>query len=278
MYKKIDLYNNISSQASKLVEMASRVKKNSYKTKLITITSGKGGVGKSTITSNLALLLSQKDYKVAVLDADIGLANMQVLFDVKPQYSFFDYIEGKISLKETITKTPYNNISLFAGVSSSSYSSFKNSFVFSNFIDDILALNSFDFLLVDTGAGLNDYVKEFLAISDNILAITSMDPSALTDVYALMKMLSLNKSKLMLCFNHTKTYQSGENISNSLISLAKKNSLKSDFMVKYLGNISSCSNIATTSRLRRVFANEFKNDEITLQMELVLRNLLLNIE
>ncbi|QKF72593.1 polar flagellar biogenesis regulatory protein FlhG [Aliarcobacter faecis] len=272
------MYNNISLQASKLVELANRVKKNSYKTKIVTITSGKGGVGKSTITSNLAILLSKKGYKVAVLDADIGLANLQVLFDVKPQNSFFDYIEGKCSLQQTITKTPYENIYLFAGISSFEYSSFKNSFVFSNFVKDILSLDSFDFLLVDTGAGLNDYVKEFLAISDNILAITSTDPSALTDVYALMKMLSLNKRKLMLCFNHTKNYQIGENICNSLITLAKKNSLKSDFMVKYLGNISSCSNIATTSRLRKVFVNEFRNDEISLQMELVLRNLLLNIE
>ena len=271
------MYSNVSLQASKLVELSNGVKKNSYRTKLITITSGKGGVGKSTITSNLAFLLSKKGYKVAVLDADIGLANLQVLFDVKPRNSFFDYIEGKSRLEDTITKTSYENIYLFAGISSFEYSSFKNSFVFSNFIKDILALDSFDFLLVDTGAGLNDYVKEFLAISDNIVAITSTDPSALTDVYALIKMLSLNKSKLMLCFNHTKSYQIGETISNSLITLGKKNSLKADFMVKYLGNISSCTNVATTSRLRKIFANEFANDEVTLQMELVLRNLLLNI-
>ena len=272
------MYNNVSLQATKLVEIASRVKKNSYRTKLITITSGKGGVGKSTITSNLAFLLSQKGYKVAVLDADIGLANLQVLFDVKPQNSFFDFIEGKITLKESITKTSYENIYLFAGISSFEYSSFKNSFVFSNLIKDILSMDSFDFLIIDTGAGLNDYVKEFLAISDNILAVTSTDPSALTDVYALMKMLSVNKSKLMLCFNHTKTYKIGETITNSLITLGKKNSLKLDFMVKYLGNISSCTNIATTSRLRKIFTNEFRSDEVTFQMEFVLKNLLSSIK
>ena len=120
------MYNNVSLQASKLVELANGVKKNSYRTKLITITSGKGGVGKSTITSNLAFLLSKKGYKVAVLDADIGLANLQVLFDVKPRNSFFDYIEGKSRLEDTITKTSYENIYLFAGISSFEYSSFKN--------------------------------------------------------------------------------------------------------------------------------------------------------
>ena len=258
--------------------MATKVKKNFYSTKLITITSGKGGVGKSTITSNLAFLLSKNSYKVAVLDADIGLANLQVLFDVKPKYNFFDYIEGRCSFEDSITKTSYDNISLFSGLSSFMYSSYKNSFVLSNFVNEILNKDIFDFLLIDTGAGLNDYVKEFLTISDNILAITSTDPSALTDVYALIKMLSIDKTKLMLCFNHTNSYQIGENISKSLVSLGKKNSLKEDFMVKYLGNIRSCSNIATTSRLRRVFANEFRNDDVTLQMELVLKNLILNLK
>lgn len=187
------MYNNISSQASKLVEMATKVKKNFYSTKLITITSGKGGVGKSTITSNLAFLLSKNSYKVAILDADIGLANLQVLFDVKPKYNFFDYIEGRCSFEDSITKTSYDNISLFSGLSSFMYSSYKNSFVLSNFVNEILNKDIFDFLLIDTGAGLNDYVKEFLTISDNILAITSTDPSALTDVYALIKCFLLIK-------------------------------------------------------------------------------------
>ena len=82
----------------------------------------------------------------------------------------------------------------------------------------------------------------------------------------------------MLWFNHTKNYQIGETITNSLITLGKKNSLKSDFMVKYLGNISSCTNIATTSRLRKIFTNEFRSDEVTFQMEFVLKNLLSSIK
>ncbi len=138
----------------------------------------------------MAFLLSRRGFKVAVLDADIGLANMQVLFDLKPQSTFFEYIEGVKTLDEVIINTSYENVFLIAGKSGYQYSSNKNSFLFSRVAKDLIALNTFDILLVDTGAGLNEYVREFLSISENILAVTTTDPSALTDVYSLMKMLS----------------------------------------------------------------------------------------
>ena len=225
----------------------------------------------------MAFLLSKRGYSVAVLDADIGLANMQVLFDVKPLNTLFEYINGIKTLDEVITKTNYNNVYLIAGRSGYQYSTNKNSFVFSRIVKDILALNRFDILLVDTGAGLNEYVKEFLSISDNILAITTTDPSALTDVYSLMKMLSLDKNKLMLSFNHTRNYQMGEAIANSLVNLGKKNSLNKDFMVEYIGNVSTSANISTTGRLRKLFANEFAADETTKQLQLIIDQLLKNI-
>lgn len=271
------MFDAISSQASKLVNLTSRIKKNYSKTKLITITSGKGGVGKSTFTANMAFLLSRRGYKVAVLDADIGLANMQILFDMKPQNTFFEYIDGTKTLDEIILKTTYDNVYLIAGKSGYQYSTNTNSFVFSRIVKDIISLNRFDVLLIDTGAGLNDYVREFLSISDNILAITTTDPSALTDVYSLMKMLSFNKNKLMLCFNHTRNYQIGETIANSLVNLGKKNRLKDDFMVEYIGNVSSSANISTTGRLRKLFANEFSSDETTRQLQMIIDKLLQNI-
>ena len=272
------MFDTISSQASKLINLTNRVRTSySSKTKLITVTSGKGGVGKSTFTANMAFLLARRGFKVAVLDADIGLANMQVLFNVKPRYTLFDYIEGTKTLDEVILKTDYENVSLVAGKSGYQYSNHSNSFIFSRIVQDIMALNSFDIILVDTGAGLNDYVKEFLAISDNILAITTTDPSALTDVYSLMKMLSNDKNKLMLCFNHTKNYQIGETIANSLVNLAKKNRLNQEFMVEYIGNVSTSANISTTGRLRKLFTKEFMQDNSTKQLQVIIDYLLKNI-
>lgn len=267
----------IPSQASKLVNITNGVRRRSSKTKLITITSGKGGVGKSTLTANMAFLLAKKGLRVAVFDADIGLANMQVLFNVKSQNTFFEYINGIRTLEEIIAPTPYENVYLIAGKSGFQYATNTNTFIFTRVIQDILYLNKFDILLVDTGAGLNDYVREFLKISDNILAITTTDPSALTDVYSLMKMLSLDKEKLMLCFNHTKNYQIGQTIANSLVNLGKKNSLRKDFMVEYIGNIATSPNISVTGRLRKLFANEFSSHEPTKQLLLIIEKLLINI-
>ncbi len=271
------MFNSIASQASKLVNIANRFQSNSSKTKLITITSGKGGVGKSTFTANMSFLLAKRGFKVAVVDADIGLANMQVLFDMKPRCTYFEYINGLKTLDDIILSTGYENLYLIAGKSGYEYSNHSSSFIFSRLIGDLIALNDFDIILVDTGAGLNEYVKEFLSISDNILAVTTTDPSALTDIYSLIKMLSFEKDKLMLCFNHTKNYQIGESISNSLMNLAKNNRLNKNFMLKYIGNVSTSTNISTTGRLRKLFVKEFSSDEITKQLQLIIDYLLKNI-
>lgn len=272
------MLNSISTQANKLINLTKKRKIQSTKTKLLTITSGKGGVGKSTFTANIAFLFARKGFKVAVIDADIGLANMQVLFDLKPEYTLFDYIDGKLDLKDVCLQTQYKNITLIAGKSGYQYSNHSNSFVFARIVQDVIDSEEYDIVLVDTGAGLNDYVKEFLTISDNILALTTTDPSALTDVYALMKMLSKDKSSLMLCFNHTKNYKIGETITKSLQSLASKNRLNSNFMVKYLGNVSSSKSVSTTGRLRKLFVNEFNNQEVSKELEQIAESLHTNLK
>ena len=269
------MINTISTQANKLINLTKRKQKiNPSNTKLLTITSGKGGVGKSTFTANIASLLAKRGLKVAVIDADIGLANMQVLFDVKPTLTLFDYIDGKANLKEVFIQTKYPNITLIAGKSGYQYSKHSNSLVLARIVQDVIDIEVFDIVLIDTGAGLNEYVKEFLSISGNILALTTTDPSALTDVYALMKMLSKDKSSLMLSFNHTKNYKIGESITNSLQNLALKNRLNPNFMIEYMGNVSSSKNISTTGRLRKLFVNEFEDQLVTKELEFIVSSLL----
>ena len=247
------------------------------KTKVVAITSGKGGVGKSTLTANIAYVLAQKDLSIAILDADIGLSNMQVIFDMKPKKTFFDYLEGNASIKEILLDTGNKNVTLIAGKSGYQYTNKNNSMIFSTVVDEIVALNKFDILLIDTGAGINEHVQEFLELTDHILAVTTTDPSALTDVYALLKMLSQKKDKLMLCFNHTQKYETGETISNSIKNLAIKNKLNRNFMVKYVGNVADSKSISTTSRLRKLFVKEFEYDMAALQIDIIVDNLIKEI-
>jgi len=271
------LFDKISTQATKLVSLTNRIHSSS-KTKVVVVTSGKGGVGKSTLTSNIAYLLSQKKKRIAVLDADIGLANLQVIFNLKPKKTFFDYLDGHCKLNDILLTTSYHNITLIAGKSGYQYSNIKNSMQFSRLVDDIVALDKFDILIIDTGAGINEQIQEFLNVSDNILAITTTDPSALTDVYALMKMISLEKNKLMLCFNFTAKYEIGDTITKSLKNLALKNKLNRKFMVNYVGNVSQMNSISTTGRLRKLFAKELTNDVASVELALVVENLLKNLK
>lgn len=275
------MLDTISTQAHKLVALAQQNHKKeslqNKKSQLITITSGKGGVGKSTFSANIAYLLTQNSSKVCIVDADIGLANMQVLLGVKPKNTLYDYIENRTQLENVFTKTQYENLDLVAGKSGIEYSNHSNSYIYTRLVQDILAKASYDYVIVDTGAGLNDYVKEFLSISDNIVALTTTDPSALTDMYALMKLLSIDKNNLMLCFNHTKKFQIGQTICESLVNLGKKNRLNPNFMVKYIGNVETCGNISTTGRLRKLFTKEFEKEKSSLQLRQVVQNIIDNI-
>jgi flagellar biosynthesis protein FlhG len=163
------------------------------------------------------------------------------------------------------------------GKSGYQYTQNSNTMLFSRVVDEIVVSNKFDVLLIDTGAGLNEHVQEFLDISSNILAVTTTDPSALTDVYALIKVLSMKKDKLMLCFNYTAKYDTGEAITKSLINLAAKNKLNSKFMLQYLGNVSQMKNITVTGRLRKLFTKELENELASKELNSVMNNLIKEI-
>ncbi len=268
------MFDGISEQANDLVSLAQSHSISSSKTKIITITSGKGGVGKSTLTSNIAYLLAKQGKKVAIFDADMGLANLQVLFDIKPKFSFYDYLDGNCEIEDILSDTGVLNISLIAGKSGYQYASTRANMLFSNLVSKIVALDRFDILLIDTGAGLSSSVQEFLELTDNIVALTTTDPSALTDVYALLKMISLKKQRLFLCFNYTEKYETGEIITQSLRKLALKNELNRKFMVQYIGNVSEQRGIAISGRLRKLFTKELEKEQPTKQLQLVVNNLL----
>lgn len=274
------MFHTVSTQAKELVNLANRhaiFAKSDSKTKVIAITSGKGGVGKSTLTANMAYLLSLYNKKVLVFDGDIGLANMQILFNVAPSKTYFDYVEKKATIKEIIINTTYKNIYLCAGKSGYQYNQQNSNFVYSRTIKDLIELNYFDIILIDTSAGLNESVREFLDISDEILAITTTDPAALTDAYALIKMLNISKSKLYLLFNQTHNYKIGETISKSLKNLALKNNLNRNFLIKYLGNVPVDLNIQTTGRLRKLFVKEFVENPSTLDLNRIVNSLVKEI-
>lgn len=175
-------------QAAGQVEFPEVQRKKSAK--VITITSGKGGVGKTNITINLAIALSEMGKRVTILDADLGLANIDVLLGIVPEFTLFDVLNGEKSILEVLCDGP-QNIKFISGGSGIEELVKLDKGQLDNFVENITMLDRIsDIILIDTGAGLSDSVMSFVMAADEILLVTTPEPTSITDAYALIKMVS----------------------------------------------------------------------------------------
>ena len=166
------------------------------KARVITITSGKGGVGKSNVAVNLAIQLRKLGKRVIIFDADLGLANIEVMFGSIPKYNLSDLIYRGKSIREIITLGPMD-IGFISGGSGiiglNNLAKDQIAFLFHNLIElDELT----DIILIDTGAGIADSVLEFVIASPEVLLVSTPEPSSLTDSYSLLKSLHRNPNFL----------------------------------------------------------------------------------
>ncbi|MDR1705611.1 MAG: MinD/ParA family protein [Clostridiales bacterium] len=155
--------------------------------RVIAVTSGKGGVGKTNFTVNLALWLARQQQRVVIIDADFGLANIEVLLNIWPKFSFADVITGKKTIPDVLTEAPYG-IKLLSGgtgfrdlanVTDRQMASVLNSF---GYLDEIS-----DIILIDTGAGISKSVTNFVKAAGEAVIITTPEPTSISDSYTLIK-------------------------------------------------------------------------------------------
>lgn len=160
--------------------------------RVITITSGKGGVGKSNIAVNLAIQLTKRGKRVIIFDADFGLANVEVMFGAIPRYNLSDLIYNGKGIKEIITPGPMDVGFISGGAGIIGLNNLTRDQIL-NLVKSIEELNDIaDFIIIDTGAGISDQVLEFVIASPEILLVTTPEPSSLTDSYSLLKALYRN--------------------------------------------------------------------------------------
>ncbi|HHV98986.1 MAG TPA: MinD/ParA family protein [Clostridiaceae bacterium] len=186
--------------------------------RVITVTSGKGGVGKTNITVNLAVALSKMGLKVIVIDADFGLANIDVLLGIIPEFTLLDVIKGEKSILEVLCDGP-QNIKFISGGSGVEELVRLDKNQLEKFVENIGLLDKLvDIILIDTGAGLSESVMSFVMAADEILLVTTPEPTSIMDAYALIKMVAnRDKSKnIRIIANRVETPGEAEDIINKL--------------------------------------------------------------
>lgn len=187
--------------------------------RVITVTSGKGGVGKSNASVNLAVYLRRMGKKVIIFDADFGLANVEVMFGALPQYNLSDLIFRDKKITEIITEGP-EGVGFISGGSGIVALSNLNRDQIALLIHHISYLDRMaDYIIIDTGAGISESVLDFVIASPEIILVTTPEPSSLTDSYSLMKALYRNPN-----FNKEQT---------SIQVLANKVSSREDALAVY---------------------------------------------
>lgn len=160
--------------------------------RVITVTSGKGGVGKSSLSVNLAIQLQRLGKKVIVLDADFGLANIEIMLGIRPQYNLADLMFRGKNIHDIITYGPegIGFVSGGSGINEMANLTRDQVFQLIRKMDELD--READVIIVDTGAGIGDSVLEFVAASAEVLLVATPEPTSITDAYALLK--SLNRS------------------------------------------------------------------------------------
>lgn len=160
--------------------------------RVITVTSGKGGVGKSNMSVNLALQLKQLGKRVIIFDADFGLANIEVLFGAIPKYNLGDVIYRDRNIKEVITTGPMGVGFISGGTGIEGLGNLSHEQI-RKLVQNLAELDSLaDVIIVDTGAGISDSVLEFVMSGSEVILLTTPEPTSITDSYSLLK--ALNRS------------------------------------------------------------------------------------
>lgn len=196
----------------------------SKQARVITVTSGKGGVGKTNVTINLALALSRMGLRIAILDVDFGLANIDVLFGIVPKYTLLDLIHDEKSIFEVLTDGP-DNIKFLSGGSGVEELIRLDRKQLRKFVANISLLDKlFDVILIDTGAGLSQNVMSFIMAADEVILVTTPEPTAITDAYALVKMVSRRdrKKQIKILVNKAENVKEADEIANKLIVVSEK--------------------------------------------------------
>ncbi|MFQ3573139.1 MAG: MinD/ParA family protein [Thermodesulfovibrionales bacterium] len=191
---------------------------------VIAVSSGKGGVGKTNFVVNLATYLCNINKKVLIIDADLGLANIDVLFGIAPKYNLKHVLLGQKRLQDIIIKGPHDILILPASSGVRELTNL-NKFQKIQLLSEIETLDiDLDVILIDTGAGIYDNVLFFCSSAQDIIVVVTSEPTSLADAYALIKVLckEFKKDRFKILINMARTEKEAFNTFRKLAIVADK--------------------------------------------------------
>lgn len=220
----------------------------------IAITSGKGGVGKTSIVSNIGYLLSRMGKTVYVLDADLSLGNIDVMFGIFPRFNIKDFLEGRKNLEEIIVEK--KGIKIIPATSGAFEFSNLSEFEKSKILSSLRQLDGYDFMIIDTAAGISSNVVYFNNISEEVFVVMTPEPASITDSYAVIKVLrkKTDRREFKLIVNMARDEKEAEEIFLKLLSVTDK---FLDVYLEFYGFIPLDRNIGSATKRQKLWAECF---------------------
>lgn len=265
-------------QATQLRNVIKAKSQNNIKpARVITITSGKGGVGKSNLAVNLAVQLRKQGKRVIILDADFGLANIEVMFGVIPTNNLSSMLYNGKSIKEVISPGPMDIGFISGGNGVVGLNNLTREQIML-LVRNISELNELaDVIIIDTGAGISDQVLQFVLASPEVLLVSTPDPSSLTDSYSLIKALYSNpnfveeNTKVHIVSNRVASAEEGKMLYEKLNSVVKQ------FLngnINYLGMIPQSTSLEKAVRQQKIASLNEPNSDVAKAYNMLTMNLL----
>jgi flagellar biosynthesis protein FlhG len=194
---------------------------------VITVTSGKGGVGKSNVTVNLAINFRRQGKRVIIFDADFGLANIEVIFGVVPKYNLFDIIYNNKDITDVLTAGPYGIDFISGGSGVQELFKFDQNQL-SYLLKNLKKLDKLaDIILIDTGAGISEIILDLISASSEVILVATPDPTSITDAYAVLKAIkkrgpNFEGKQLNVLINRVSSEKEGNDIYNKLSTVSNR--------------------------------------------------------
>ncbi|NPA16193.1 MinD/ParA family protein [Persephonella sp.] len=261
----------MKDQAEKLRDMVKAMRP--FKFQVISVTSGKGGVGKTSFTVNLAYQLQKMGKTVLILDADLALANVDIILGERPKYNLLHLLTGEKNINEIIWESKYGLkfIPAASGFEELANLSKEKQLQIINALQEIYY--KFDIMLIDTSAGISANVINFCLSSDKTIVITTSDPTALADSYAIARILLSNKdeaSEIGLVVNMVEDEQEAEKLYRGMNNILREFTGQT---IKYYGAVRKDKKLSESIKDRYILSAVYPKSDYSRDVEHIARYL-----